>query len=267
MKRTNFTGYPELRELQETLENRVRQNMRQELGPIVQSAIADALQKVFPNGTAQTIATDSGATPENRPSTTGRTKKKAKQLPRPRSSTHNTFKVREQRTIHVVLLMSCWQKSIRELGQALLGLESPKDMPQPVSQKEIDAWDTNCGPCCTVENFRIDLVGYTRSGWNKSAAQVFAMEYLKRHKGENYTLEFVVEAWLTRVAGMKAQYRRLQHNESALKKYKVLHQRRQWKGEVRHKLLVFALLTCSSCTNAASTLLASTMISESKPFI
>ena len=169
--------------------------------------------------------------------------------------------------IHVVLLMSCWQKSIRELGQALLGLESPKDMPQPVSQKEIDAWDTNCGPCCTVENFHIDLVGYTRSGWNKSAAQVFAMEYLKRHKGENYTLEFVVEAWLTRVAGMKAQYRRLQHDESTLKKYKVLHRRHQWKGEVRHKLLVFALLTCSSCTNAASTLLASTMISESKPFI
>jgi len=90
---------------------------------------------------------------------------------------------------------------------------------------------------------------------------------LKRHKGENYTLEFVVEAWLTRVTGMKAQYKRLQDDESAQKKYKVQHRRRQRKGEVCHKLLVFALLTCSSCTNAALTLLASMMISESKPLI
>ncbi|KAL4061726.1 hypothetical protein J3A83DRAFT_4101178 [Scleroderma citrinum] len=120
-------------------------------------------------------------------------------------------------------------------------------MPQPISQKEISAWDPNCGPCCTAENFRIDLEGYTRSGWNKSAAQVFATEYMKRHKGESYTLEFVVEAWLTRVAGMKAQYKRLQQDESALKKYKVLHRRRQRKGEVCHELSLYKRRLDTAC--------------------
>ena len=107
MKGTNFTGYPELRELQETLESRVRQNMRQELGQIVQSAVADALQKIFPNGMVQKVTTDSGVMPESLPSTS-RPKRRTKQLPRPRPSNHNTFKVNEQRTnTVVVLLMSC----------------------------------------------------------------------------------------------------------------------------------------------------------------
>jgi len=83
MKGTDLTGYPELRELQETLESRVRQNMRQELGQIVQSAVADALQKILPNGMVQKVTTDSGVMPESLPSTASRPKRKTKQLPRP----------------------------------------------------------------------------------------------------------------------------------------------------------------------------------------
>ncbi|KAL4075150.1 hypothetical protein V8B97DRAFT_2022190 [Scleroderma yunnanense] len=66
------------------------------------------------------------------------------------------------------------------------------------------------------------MLGYTQFSWNKLAAQVFTTEYLKHHKGENYMLEFVVEAWLTHIAGMKAQYKWLQHNESTLK-YRSVH--------------------------------------------
>ncbi|KAI6141474.1 hypothetical protein BKA82DRAFT_126060, partial [Pisolithus tinctorius] len=96
----------------------------------------------------------------------------------------------------------------------------------------ITAWDFRNGPCCTSDNFLVDLQGYGCSEWNKSAAQVFAMEYLKCYKGENYTLEYVAEAWLTHVAGMKAQYKHSQQDKATHKDHKVLHWRCQRKQEV-----------------------------------
>ncbi|KAI5984175.1 hypothetical protein EDD15DRAFT_2177616, partial [Pisolithus albus] len=93
-------------------------------------------------------------------------------------------------------------------------------------------WDPRHGPCCTVDDFSVDLQGYTRSEWNRSAAQVFAVEYLRRYKGDNYTLEFVAEAWLTRVAGMKAQFKNLQQDKAIRKDRKALHRRRQRKQEL-----------------------------------
>jgi len=82
--------------------------MRQELGQIVQSAVADALQKILPNRMVQKVTTDSRVMPESLPSTASRPKRKTKQLPRPQSSSHNIFKVNEQRTNTIaVLLMSC----------------------------------------------------------------------------------------------------------------------------------------------------------------
>ncbi|KAI5987707.1 hypothetical protein EDD15DRAFT_2372091 [Pisolithus albus] len=174
-----------LQELQVTLENKIRQNMREELGQIVESAVTDAIAKAFSNGMVRSSAPDSTAVSENSLPLAGRRLKKVKQLPRPRPSDHNAFK-----------------KSVRELGQKLLGLEGSKELPQPIGEKEIAAWDPGSGPCCTVDNFSVDLLGYARSEWNRSAAQVFAMEYVKHYKGENRTLEFVAEAWLTRVAGM-----------------------------------------------------------------
>ncbi|KAI5981329.1 hypothetical protein EDD15DRAFT_2183621, partial [Pisolithus albus] len=104
-------------------------------------------------------------------------------------------------------------------------------------EKEIAAWDPGSGPCCTVDNFSVDLLGYARSEWNRSAAQVFAMEYVKHYKGENRTLEFVAEAWLTRVAGMKAQYRQLHQDKTIRKDRKALHRRRQRKQELYKRRL------------------------------
>ena len=119
------------------------------------------------------------------------------------------------------------------MGQKLLNLKGSKDLPQPVNRKVIDAWDPKRGPCCTVTNFRVDLDGLPRSEWNKSAAEVFAAEYLKRHAGENYTLEYVAEAWLTRVTAIRAQYKMQQYNESEVKSHKIQRRRHQRKHEVR----------------------------------
>ncbi|KAI6006086.1 hypothetical protein EDD15DRAFT_2154828, partial [Pisolithus albus] len=87
--------------------------------------------------------------------------------------------------------------------------------------------------CCTVDNFSVDLEGYACSEWNRSAAHVFAMEYLKRYKGQNHTVEFVAEAWLTRVARMKVQYKHSHQDKAISKGRKALHRRRQRKQEHR----------------------------------
>ena len=120
-----------------------------------------------------------------------------------------------------------------------MNLKASKDLPQPVSRKVIGAWDPKRGPCCTVTNFRIDLDGLPRSEWNKSAAEVFAAEYLKCHAGENYTLEYVTEAWLTHVTAIRAQYKLQQSNESEVKLHKVQRRRRQRKHEVRTATFFF----------------------------
>ncbi|KAI6144684.1 hypothetical protein BKA82DRAFT_9423 [Pisolithus tinctorius] len=185
-----------LQQLQETLESQIRQNMQKELAQIVESAVADAIAKAFSNGLIQSSTPNSTAVPENSLPLARHCQKKVKQLPWLQPSEYNAFK-----------------KSIRELRQKLLGLESSEELPQSISEEEVTAWD-----------FR----------------NVFAMEYLKRYKGENYMLEYVVEAWLTRVAGMKAQYKCSQQDKATHKDRKVLHQQRQRKQELYKRHLDIA---------------------------
>ncbi|KAI6097444.1 hypothetical protein EV401DRAFT_1879746, partial [Pisolithus croceorrhizus] len=73
-------------------------------------------------------------------------------------------------------------------------------------QREISTWDPKHRPCCTVEDFCIDLQGLLHSEWNKSAVLVFAKEYMKcwqGHQGENHTLEDVSKVWLTHVMALR----------------------------------------------------------------
>ena len=60
----------------------------------------------------------------------------------------------------------------------------------------------------------IDLDGLPHSKWNKSVAEVFTTEYLKCHAGENYTLEYVTEVWLTCITVIRTQYKLQQSNEA-----------------------------------------------------
>ncbi|KAI6145056.1 hypothetical protein BKA82DRAFT_3969785, partial [Pisolithus tinctorius] len=101
-------------------------------------------------------------------------------------------------------------------------------------------WDPKSGPCCTVEDFRIDLEGLPRSEWNKSAALVFAQEYLKRrrgHRGENYTLEYVVKAWLTHVMTLRTRYKVKELDDEDRTERKARNRRRQRKHELYSRRL------------------------------
>ncbi|KAI5981462.1 hypothetical protein EDD15DRAFT_2183169, partial [Pisolithus albus] len=110
--------------------------------------------------------------------------------------------------------------------------------------REIGAWDPKHGPCCTVEDFRIDLQGLPRSEWNKSAALVFAAEYMRRRQGrqgENRTLEDVSKAWLTHVMALRLRYKHKQQDELDEKERKARNRRRQRKHELYNRHLQTAL--------------------------
>ncbi|KAI6144281.1 hypothetical protein BKA82DRAFT_3983196, partial [Pisolithus tinctorius] len=97
-------------------------------------------------------------------------------------------------------------------------------------------WDPKSGPCCTVEDFRIDLEGLPRSEWNKSAALVFAQEYLKRRR-ENYTLEYVMKAWLTHVMTLRTRYKVKELDDEDRTERKARNRQRQRKHELySHRL-------------------------------
>jgi len=83
----------ELQELQNTLESKIRANIRQDLGQVVESAITVALEKALPDRIHQPAAADRGETSAS-PLTTGtHVSRKIKKLPRPRAADHNEFKV------------------------------------------------------------------------------------------------------------------------------------------------------------------------------
>ncbi|KII89497.1 hypothetical protein PLICRDRAFT_175670 [Plicaturopsis crispa FD-325 SS-3] len=96
-------------------------------------------------------------------------------------------------------------KSVRERVKDLVG-EVPHLQPA-ISAGRLAAfqaqWDaahesgTVCPPCCSFDNFRIDLVGGPHSAWNQSAAQVFASDYILVHGWSDVT-------WGTRARIVKA---------------------------------------------------------------
>ena len=55
----------------------------------------------------------------------------------------------------------------------------PFDLEKLPSEEDISAFDSRLGPCCTVDNFRPDLLHTPGTPWNKSVADVFVEGYLK----------------------------------------------------------------------------------------
>ncbi|KAI6116499.1 hypothetical protein F5141DRAFT_1062531 [Pisolithus sp. B1] len=190
----NSTRICELRDLQDSIESNIRANIWQELGKIVESSVATALEKALPDLINQ--SGDSGAGTSS-PQTSKFTPKKIKKLPNPRTLSHNEFK-----------------KSVRELGKELLCLGNHTDLPQPVGQREISAWDSKHGPCCMVEDFHIDLKG---------------------RQGENLTLEYVSQAWLTHVMALRTWYKDRQQDDLDRKEHKARNWRRQRKYETAYE--------------------------------
>ncbi len=66
--------------------------------------------------------------------------------------------------------------------------------------------DVDGGDCCTVEDFRIDLIGPPRSLWNTSAANVFVQAF-EAFTGVELDRQMVRTAFFTRLKTLKQEYK------------------------------------------------------------
>ena len=89
-KDTDHAIIRELQELQDAIESKIRENIQQELGQIIESSIATALEKVLPQAITQAGSSNTGT---NSSQAKIRRPWKTKELPKPWSSAHNEFKV------------------------------------------------------------------------------------------------------------------------------------------------------------------------------
>lgn len=65
----------------------------------------------------------------------------------------------------------------------------------------------SCDPCCSLNDFRIDLSGPPICPWNKSAARVFCNDFTDFHGLPEEANADVIGYFLTRVKTLKAAYR------------------------------------------------------------
>lgn len=77
----------------------------------------------------------------------------------------------------------------------------------------IDGGQT-CGPCCTVHDFKVDLIGPPQGEWNQSAGRVFCRDFLNFHRLPDDATEAVLGAFFTRIKTLKAKYKKSLLQES-----------------------------------------------------
>jgi hypothetical protein len=74
-------------------------------------------------------------------------------------------------------------------------------------------------PCCTIDNFRVDLNGLPKSAWNRSASQIFARAYCDFFdipvQMQQEVLVNVAEGFLQRIKTLKycRKNQNLSHSE------------------------------------------------------
>ncbi|KAI5991385.1 hypothetical protein EDD15DRAFT_2197385 [Pisolithus albus] len=153
----------ELQDLQYSIESKIRANIWQELGKIIESSVATALEKALPDLVNHRAESSMG--PSSSP-TSKFTSKKTKKLPKSRAPCHNEFKVDELGT----------HKSVRELGQRLA--QTTKVCHGPLVGGKSVVGIPSMGH--VAQSKRLPC-----SGRNKSAVLVFAAEYMRRRQGCN----------------------------------------------------------------------------------
>ena len=107
----------------------------------------------------------------------------------------------------------------RDVRKHLLSLVGEDTILKPMVAPEVlevfaRAWNHDngrrCNPCCTIEDFKIDLLGAPRSPWNKSAAKIFCQDFI-RHYGLEPTIALVEDiegAFHTRIKSLKDKLKR-----------------------------------------------------------
>lgn len=65
----------------------------------------------------------------------------------------------------------------------------------------------SCDPCCSPDDFRIDLLGLKRCPWNISASRVFCRDFTDLHDLPEEAYPDVIKCFFTRIKTLQAAYR------------------------------------------------------------
>ncbi|KAI5994645.1 hypothetical protein EDC04DRAFT_2515082, partial [Pisolithus marmoratus] len=65
-------------------------------------------------------------------------------------------------------------------------------------------------PCCTADNFRVDLNDTPASAWNTSASHVFAASFRDAHPGCGRSLKAIFDAWIVHFNYLRQVYAKQQ---------------------------------------------------------
>ncbi|KAI5996412.1 hypothetical protein EDD15DRAFT_2365258 [Pisolithus albus] len=65
-------------------------------------------------------------------------------------------------------------------------------------------------PCCTADNFRVDLSDTPASAWNTSASHVFAASFCDAHPGCDRSLKAIFDAWVVHFSYLRQVYAKQQ---------------------------------------------------------
>ncbi|KAG2103703.1 uncharacterized protein F5147DRAFT_580307 [Suillus discolor] len=66
-------------------------------------------------------------------------------------------------------------------------------------------FDPRRSPCCTAENFKIDILGMPKSKWNISATKVFARDFVAHHP--SFNIDSVQTAFSTHLRSLKRSFK------------------------------------------------------------
>ncbi|KAI6004552.1 hypothetical protein EDC04DRAFT_2583369, partial [Pisolithus marmoratus] len=95
-------------------------------------------------------------------------------------------------------------------------------------------------PCCTTDNFRVDLNDTPASAWNTSASHVFAASFRDAHPGCSRSLKAIFDAWIVHFNYLCQVYTNEQSYKSPLAGIRSVHRHRERKLQLYNHCLRMA---------------------------
>ncbi|KAG2144068.1 hypothetical protein BD769DRAFT_1347862 [Suillus cothurnatus] len=99
-------------------------------------------------------------------------------------------------------------------------------------------FDPRRSPCCTVEDFAVDIFGTPKSTWNISATKVFARDFVAHYPNSEYNA--VKRAFSTHLRSLRCTYKQAGLDEAALKARQKEDRRKERKRSLYHRRLDIA---------------------------
>ncbi|KAG1848583.1 hypothetical protein C8R48DRAFT_750332 [Suillus tomentosus] len=99
-------------------------------------------------------------------------------------------------------------------------------------------FDPRRGPCCTVENFTVEILGTPKSAWNVSATKVFARDFVAHHPNSQY--DAVKKAFSTHLRSLKRAFKQAGLDEAASNARHKEDRRKERKRSLYHRRLDIA---------------------------